>query len=262
MHNTSRPSLTISVLTKNESANIERCLRSASFADELVVIDGGSDDNTVDLARACGAQVHVYPDWKGFAAQRTHQLTHATCDYLLLLDADEEITHQLEQEILSRLADQPKTVYGLYAREVAFGKELKYLAPHKTYNRLLRRDVVTGFEGAVHEKPIFRSEQTHGGFFARPVMHTSKPSIHVSLQKLTQYVALGAHKRRQMGKRGGVIRGLLAGAASFTLMYIVKRGFTGGAAGFLYCLFLALEAFFRYAAVHYDAPGQELYTKR
>ena len=75
-----RPTLTIGVLTKNEAHRIENCLRSAAFADQVVVVDSGSTDDTVAIARRLGAEVHLYPDWQGFAVQRTRLLAHATGD--------------------------------------------------------------------------------------------------------------------------------------------------------------------------------------
>ncbi len=91
-----RPTLTIGVLAKNEAHQIERCLRSAAFADQVVVVDSGSSDDTVAIAEKMGAQVHLYPDWQGFAVQRNRLLAHATGDYLFFLDADEEITPALQ----------------------------------------------------------------------------------------------------------------------------------------------------------------------
>jgi hypothetical protein len=82
--------------------------------------------------------------------------------------------------------------------------------------------------------------------------HFSRQSIKGSLQKLTQYAMLGAAKRAAQGKQGGVVRGLASGLAIFVRLYILRLGFLGGGPGFLFCFFIALECFFRYAALHYD----------
>jgi glycosyltransferase involved in cell wall biosynthesis len=262
MFASSAPRLTISILARNEATNIERCVRSAAFADEIVVIDNGSQDNTVELALAGGAQVFVYPDWQGFAHQRNHQLRHAHGEYLLLLDADEEILPALREEILQVVASGNDTVLGLLTLEVAFGRVLKYAAPRKASFRFFKTKLLKGFEGLVHEKPVFTREITKRGFFKNKIKHFSRPTVRGSLNKLSQYAMLGASKRSGKQKAGGVIRGLLSGGAAFVQTYVFKRGFTGAGAGFLFCLFIALEAFFRYAALHYDRPDATDYAER
>src|SRR6218665_2275442 len=94
----SPPTLTVAVLTHNEAHRIEACLRSPAFADQLVV-DSGSEDDTVAMARRLGAEVHSYPDWQGFAVQRNRLLAHARGDYVFFLDADEVMTPEFAQEL-------------------------------------------------------------------------------------------------------------------------------------------------------------------
>lgn len=93
------PTLTVAVLTLNEAHRIEACLQSAAFADQLLVVDSGSTDDTVAIAQRLGAEVHSYPDWKGFAVQRNRLLAHARGDYIFFLDADEVMTPAFAQEL-------------------------------------------------------------------------------------------------------------------------------------------------------------------
>ena len=92
-------SLTVAVLTLNEEKRIRACLQSASFADQLLVVDSGSTDATVQIAKEMGAEVYVYPDWQGFAVQRNRLLKHATGDYIFFLDADEEMSPDFQKEV-------------------------------------------------------------------------------------------------------------------------------------------------------------------
>jgi len=86
---TFKPTLCIAILTLNEARRIEQCIASARFADQIVVVDSGSSDDTVALASAMGAEVHTYADWQGFGEQRNRLLKHCTADYIFFLDADE-----------------------------------------------------------------------------------------------------------------------------------------------------------------------------
>ena len=114
--------LTVAILTQNEAKRIGACIRSAQFADQVLVIDGGSTDGTADLARGLGAEVHVYPDWQGFAAQRNRQIAHARGDFILFLDADEEITTELRAELRDVVARNEAAVWSVGWTQVAFGR--------------------------------------------------------------------------------------------------------------------------------------------
>lgn len=95
----SRPRLTVGILTLNEARRIASCINSAKFADQIVVVDSGSKDQTREIAAALGAEVHNYPDWQGFAVQRNRVLQHAKGEYVFFLDADEEMPPAMHAEI-------------------------------------------------------------------------------------------------------------------------------------------------------------------
>lgn len=250
------PTLTIAVLTKNEAHRIEACLASAAFADQVLVVDSGSTDNTVSLSRQTGAEVFEYPDWQGFAVQRNRLIAHAKGDYIFFLDADELITPAFQKELQAIVQSNAKAVWQIQWRMVAYGHELKYYISRSKVERLFRRDMLKEYVGAVHEQAILHNEDTATPtprkVISAKLLHHSRETVRGSLEKLTQYVMLGASKRAQAGKKGGVIRGLASGLSMFLRLYIFRLGFLCGGAGFLYCLFVALEAFFRYAALHYD----------
>ena len=93
------PTLAVAVLTFNEAARIGACLQSAAWADQLIVVDSGSTDDTVERARAAGAEVLVHADWQGVAVQRNRQLAQVRCDYVFFLDADETMSPAFRQEL-------------------------------------------------------------------------------------------------------------------------------------------------------------------
>ena len=118
------------------------------------------------------------------------------------------------------------------------------------------------FEGLVHEKAILRNPQTPVRKFKHRLWHYSRETVYGSLQKLAQYAQLGAAKRAEKGKRGGVLRGFASALNSFIQLYFFRRGFLCGAEGFLFCFFIALECFFRYAMLHYDRDYLTASAKR
>lgn len=249
-----RPTLTIGVLTKNEAHHIDACLRSAAFADEIILVDSGSTDDTVAMATRLGAKVFVHADWQGFAVQRNRVLAQATGDYIFFLDADEVITPALQAEIEAAVRSNARAVWKIQWSVVAYGRELKHFLSQSSLERMFRRDMLKGYEGVVHEAPILQpgAEPVPRHVFHAKLLHYSRETIRGSLEKLTQYAMLGAAKRAAVGKRGGVLRGLASGLAIFVRLYVFRLGFTGGGPGFLFCFFIALECFFRYAALHYD----------
>ena len=251
----SRPAsrLTIAVLTHNEAHQIERCLTSAAFADELIVVDSGSSDDTVAIAVRLGATTFVHADWQGFAEQRNRLLAHATGDYILFLDADEEITPALRDDILAAVRSREVAVWSVVWSEVAFGRELKHMVPRKGPARLFKRSLLQKYDGVVHENAVLTDPGAPRHVLRHQLRHYSRQTVYGSLKKLAQYAALGASKRAHRKKLGGILPGLLMSGLTFLRLYVFRLAFTGGGPGFLYSLFIALETFFRYAAAQYDS---------
>lgn len=244
--------LTIAILTKNEARRITSCVQSAAFADQIIVVDSGSTDNTCALARAAGASVFEYPDWRGFALQRNRLLAHATEDYIFFLDADEIITPELGAELQAVVQSGIRGVWKIQWRVVAYGHELKYFRSQSKLDRMFVREMVKEYVGVVHEHAILTVEPTPRFELKAKMLHYSRETVRGSLEKLIQYSMLGAAKRAEMGKSGGVLRGIASGSSLFLRLYIGQLGFLCGGAGFLFCFFIALEGFFRYAALEYD----------
>ncbi|CAN7454515.1 glycosyltransferase family 2 protein [Acidovorax sp. LjRoot117] len=253
---TPSPTLTVAVLSHNEAHRIEACLRSAAFADQLLVVDSGSTDGTVAIAQGLGAEVHSHPDWQGFAVQRNRLLAHARGDYIFFLDSDEVMTPAFAQELQAIVRSGEQAVWKIRWRMVAFGQELTHFRSQSQIERLFVRRMVKEYTGVVHEQAQLHPQPGGADVPRRLIkarlLHYSRTTVRGSLEKLTQYVMLGAAKRAEKGQRGGVVRGLASGLSMFLRLYVFRLGFLCGGAGFLYCLFVALEGFFRYAALHYD----------
>ena len=258
----SQPSLCIGILTLNEAKNITRCIHSASFADQVLVIDSGSSDSTCELARELGAEVHVYDDWKGFGEQRNRLLKHCRTDYIFFLDADEEITPRLRNEITQAVNNDQDIIYEILWEQVAYGKRLKHMSTTGGLRRFFKVDSIDAFDGVVHEGARMKGGDRPVRQFKTRLLHYSRESIHGSILKLAQYAHLGAVKRAEKQRRGGILRGLISGFAGFIRLYILRRGFMDGPEGFLFCFFVALESFFRYVALEYDKESLDVLVKR
>ena len=243
-------SLCIAVLTYNEAERIDACLRSAAFAQQVLVVDSGSSDETCAIATQLGAQVIVQRDWRGFGQQRNHQLAACRAEYIFFLDADEEIGPALREEILRVVASGEDAMWRVDWELVAFGQALTRMNTGGV-TRLFKAASLLRFEGAVHENAVTDKPLPKKRLKAR-LLHHSRNTVRSSLEKMTQYVVLGAAKRARQGKKGGVGRGVLAGTAMFLRLYIWQRGFLCGSPGFLYCWVVAQESFFRQAAIVYD----------
>jgi glycosyltransferase involved in cell wall biosynthesis len=257
--------LCIGILTLNEERRIAKCIESASFADQIIVLDSGSTDATRDIAAQMGAEVHLYADWQGFATQRNRMLPLVKCEYLFFLDADEVIPTPLRREIQALVASGSRAAWKVYWDQVAFGKALTRMS--KTaggVKRLFRTDSILEFKGVVHEYAVLKDASIPTQVFKSRLLHFSRDTVYESLLKLAQYSQLGARRRELAGKRGGVLRGLGSALTNFVRFYVFRRGFLCGPHGFLFCLVVALECFFRYAILEYDPPqaGNATVAKR
>lgn len=259
---TQAPTLCIGILTMNEERRIAQCIQSAKFADQIVVVDSGSKDHTVAIAQSLGAQVHTHADWQGFAEQRNRMLQYCTADYIFFLDADEVITPELQVEIQAAVASQQNKVWKILWNQVAYGRALTAMKSTGGIPRLFKRTNLVKFEGVVHEKGILLDASTPISTFKGRLLHYSRETIYESLQKLAQYAYLGASKRAQNGKRGGILRGAASAIANFIQLYFFRRGFLCGAQGFLFCFLISLECFFRYAMIKYDKNQLDQLVKR
>jgi glycosyltransferase involved in cell wall biosynthesis len=254
--------LTVGILTLNEERRIASCLRSCAFADQIVVVDSGSTDRTVEIAREMGAEVFVHADWQGFGPQRNHLLAHSNGDYIFFLDADEEITPELQAEIQAAVASGDDAVWEVMWNQVAYGRPLTLMRSTGGVQRMFRMASLSHYEGVVHEHAAMRPGDRPVRRFKSRLLHYSRETIHGSLVKLAQYAQLGAAKRARAGKKGGVLRGMASAFGNFTRLYIFQRGFLCGPQGFLFCFFIALECFFRYAALEYDKEYLQALSKR
>jgi len=244
--------LSVIIITKNEAAQIGACIDSVlPLAAQIVVVDSGSTDDTVQIARAKGATVVVTADWPGFGPQKNRALNLAIQPWVLSLDADERVTPDLAREI-RRILDQGEHALDAYkmARLSNFcGHWVKHGGwwPDHVV-RLFRRGSARFSAAAVHERV-----ETHGkvGLVRGHLLHYSYPDMDHAMRKMVRYASDAALMMHARGKRAGM--GSAIGHATWTFLriYVFKRSFLDGRAGFMIAAMGAMGSFLRYAKLVY-----------
>jgi len=243
----SMPTLSVIVITRNEEDTIAECLAGVSFADQLVVLDHGSTDKTVERARQCGATVATTADWPGFGRQKNRALDLATSDWVLSLDADERVDATMAAEIQRRLARADADAYECARRSSFCGEWVNHSGWWPGYvTRLFRRGRARFNDDFVHERVVL----DRGARLARldtPLLHHPFRDLSHVLRKIDFYSSAGAEMQRAAGRRATISQALAHGVWTFLRTYLLKRGFLDGHTGLLVAVAHAEGAFYRYA---------------
>ena len=243
----SRPRLSVVVITLNEAERLRACLESAAWADELVVVDAESQDKTVQIAREFTDRVLVRP-WAGFAEQKNFAVAQATGDWILSLDADEEVPPELRAEIQALLGAEPaEDGYRVPRRNIFWGRWIRHGGLYPDWQlRLFRRG-----RGRFVERTVHESVRVEGrvGRLASPLVHRSYRDVADFLERADRYSTLAAAEWVRSGRRAGVGDLVVRPAGRFLSMYVVRGGFLDGWPGFLLACLYAYNVFVRSAKV-------------
>jgi glycosyltransferase involved in cell wall biosynthesis len=237
--------LTVIIITKNEAANIQACLDSVRFANQWIIVDSGSTDGTVAIARAAGASVIETADWPGFGPQKNRALDAAEGEWVLSLDADERIPDALRDEILAVIAAPQHASYALPRLSSFCGHFIHHAGWYPDYIvRLFKRDAGRFSDDLVHESVIVK--QGPSGKLKTAIVHYSYVDDDAYLRKLVQYSSLGAQQAFAAGKRSSLRNAILHAVSAFLRSYVFKRGFLDGRAGVMVALSTAESTYHKY----------------
>jgi len=243
-----RARLSVTVITLNEEDALRRCLESVAWADEIVVVDAESSDKTVEVARAFTDAVFVRP-WRGFAAQKNFALDHASGDWVLSLDADEEVTPELRGEIVAVL-ERPASDVAAYAvarRNIFWGAWVRHGGLYPDWQvRLLRRGRGRFGDVSVHESVRVDGTVVR---LASPLLHRSYRDVADFLARADRYSSLAAADRLRHGPPVNAAELVLRPLGRFLGMYVLRAGFLDGWRGFLLAVLYAYYVFIRSAKV-------------
>ena len=240
-------SLSVTLITHNEGANIVDCLKSVAFADEWIVVDSGSTDNTRELAESFGARVVRTDSWPGFGPQKNKALALAKGEWVLSLDADERVSPELAARIRAVIAGEPGAAavrgYELSRLSRFCGQWMRHgdWYPDRV-TRLFRRDSGRFTDDQVHERVVVDGPT---GRLAGHLLHETMPSLDDAIDKMNRYSRGRAIDKVRGGKRGGLGAALSHGVWAFLRSYVRRRGFLEGTLGFVLAMYIAEGSYSR-----------------
>ena len=251
------PRVSVTVITLNEAANIEACLASVAWADDVLVVDSGSTDGTPDLARARGARV-IVRDWSGYTAQKNFAAAEAKHDWILSVDADERVTPELGAEVQTTLARDPAEA-GFRVPRVTWhlGRWIRTTDWYPDYQlRLYHRGRASWPTRPVHESV----SPTGGGAVTQlrgELQHYAYRDLSHHFETMQRYTTLAAEEMRARGRRAGVFDLTVHPWAAFMRNYFLRRGFMDGTVGFLISVMNAYYVFLKFAKLWAIQSGRQ-----
>ena len=239
-----RQPLSVAIITLNAATQLEACLRSVRFADEVVVVDSGSTDGTQALAERFGARV-IAQDWLGFGRQKQFAVDAAAHDWVLCLDADERVTPELQAAIENTLQNPSTAAFRFPRRNRFLGRYLKHGEGYPDWSlRLFDRRQANWSDDAVHEKVETKSGV---GELAGDLLHDSAESLATYLTKQNRYTSLAAEMALAAGKRASFGRIAFSPLVRFIKFYLIRQGFRDGLPGLIHIAIGCFNSFIKYS---------------
>lgn len=240
-------SLSVVIIAKNAADVIDACLESAKFADEIILLDSGSTDDTCEKAKTHGAKVFVDTNWEGFGRQRQKAQALASCDFVLMVDADEQITEALRSEIQLIMTSkiQDNVVYAIPRSNLFLGRFMKHSGWYPDYViRLYQRTLYSYNNDLVHES--LDTQGAHIQHLKAPFKHLTCRDLIQFQHKQLQYAQAWADERVLKGKKCSYVSIWTHSMSAFIKVYLFKLGFLDGKQGLLLACVNANYTFNKY----------------
>jgi glycosyltransferase involved in cell wall biosynthesis len=236
--------LSVVLITLDAASQLDACLASAAFADELLVVDSGSTDGTVAIARARGARVIEHP-WLGFGPQKQFAVESAAHDWVLCLDADERVSDALRVAVQRELAAPRASAYAMARCNRFLGRWLRHGEGYPDWStRLFHRGHARWSDDPVHEKvlgdgPVARLDGD--------LMHESAETLSRYLDKQNRYTTLAAERMASEGRQAGALQLVASPVFRFIKFYLLRGGFLDGLPGLVHVAIGCMNSFHKYA---------------
>jgi glycosyltransferase involved in cell wall biosynthesis len=235
--------LTVAIIALNASARIGPCLASVAFADEILVVDSGSSDDTVAIARGHGARVEP-KEWLGFGRQKQFAVSIAKHDWVLCLDVDERVTERLAASVREALASRRYNAWRLARRNRFLGRWLGHGEGYPDWTvRLFHRAHASWSNDEVHEAVLTTAQV---GRLEGDLLHDSAEDVATYMNKQNRYTTLHAEALFRQGVRASYWRLLTSPLARFVKFYFMRMGFLDGGPGFAHIVIGCNNSFHKY----------------
>jgi glycosyltransferase involved in cell wall biosynthesis len=240
----SRAPVSAVLITRNAVAQLDACLASLSFADEILIVDSGSDDGSLEIAAHHGARV-LQKGWLGFGRQKQFAVEQAANDWVLCVDSDERVSGELAASIAAALAAPVSPVYRVARRNHFLGRWLAHGEGYPDWSpRLFDRRQARWSDDPVHEKVLYAVTP---GTLEGDLLHESATDLADYLAKQNRYTTLAARELFERGQRAGPAALLLSPLVRFVKMYLFRLGFLDGLPGLIHISIGCMNSFVKYA---------------
>ncbi len=246
MDNSTKNKLSVCVISFNEENNIDECLKSVAWADEIIVVDSFSTDRTIELAKRYTSKIFI-KEWKGYSEAKNFALQNTSNDWILSIDADERVTPKLKNEILSVINENDKryTAYKVARRAYFLGKWIKHCGWYPGYViRLFRKNSGSFNDRRVHEKLNITGEI---GTLKNDLLHFTDDNLLHYFNKFNKYTSLAAEDLAEKGAPFRIWHLFIKPIYTFFKMFILKLGFLDGLHGFVLSVLSSAYVFTKYA---------------